>query len=208
MVSNNKKEENKKDKFRYKYQYKYQLARLDRMFKFITQDERFKNLEMPLKVDIILSFFMHCWHLSDWLVKSEPASEKKVFNYANSTYELKVCNKLTNSTKHLGKINPNLPLPFDSLLAGVSFTIARGDFNPFARNQEEEKNQERLVILVDEKELPCFEFMKQCIEKWNEFLDKEGIDREITGLYTIERFMNQYAPQEDSDYIKLEPRET
>jgi hypothetical protein len=78
--------------------YKYQIARLERMFKFVTLDERFKKLEIALQVDIILSFFMHCFHLSDWLTKSG-IDEKKVKNYIKNTYELQVCRNLTISTK-------------------------------------------------------------------------------------------------------------
>ncbi len=160
--------------------YTLQVARLDRMHKFITGDERFRNLDISLRIDIILSFFIHCYHLKDWLRESG-VSEKKVEDYIKKTHELKVCRDLTNSTKHLLSRNQIEKRTLSSELydwksAGVSSPISVY-YDYFAKNEEE---REILVISIDGKEHLCSDFMQQCIEKWNEFLDNESLDKEIT----------------------------
>lgn len=170
--------------------YTAQLARLDRMYKFTIQDERFKTLDNNLQADIILSFLMHCYHLKDYL-KQSGVYGKKVEGYVDKTRELRDCGDLTNSTKHLSsrkqlikhkrKRSPkgsriHLPKLYDWRTAGVPSPISRS-YDYFAKDEEE---REVLVISIDGEERRCFDFMQRCMEKWNEFLDKEGLDRNIT----------------------------
>ena len=151
--------------------YEYQIERLERMYNFVVSDKKFKELDMPLQVDIILSFFMHCYHLSDWLKKSG-IDEGAVNDFVHSTYELQVCRNLTNSTKHL-ELDPRRRSPpeiFDWKKAGLPSPIAR-TFDPNAEISGE-KDVEYLVILVDGNEVNCNEFMSRCMKKWKEFIEK------------------------------------
>lgn len=154
--------------------YNYQISRLERMHDFITSDARFKNLDMSLQVDIILSFFMHCYHLGDWL-KSSGVDEVRVNNFIHSTYEMQVCRNLTNSTKHLELKNPSPPQVFDYKAAGLPSPIAR-TYDPLAKMWGE-KETEYLVILVDGKETDCYEFMTKCMQQWKQFLNNEGLSK-------------------------------
>jgi hypothetical protein len=177
------------------HMYKYQIARLDRMFKFITMDERFMSLDMELQRDIILSFFMHCYHLKDWLYESGVGKEKvgekevpktrkvpitKVDHHINSKIGLKLCQKLTNSTKHLSSTDPRSPQLYSWKEGELPSPIGRA-YDPFARNEEESEYLTISVNLKDDdkygKEIPCSSLMRQCMEEWNEFLQREGLER-------------------------------
>lgn len=135
---------------------------------------------MLLQVDIILSFFIHCYHLGDWLRESG-VDEKKVYGYIYKTDELKDCRDITNSTKHLLSTD-QLKKPkhssklYDWKSARVPSPISR--YYNYVTSKEEER--EVLVISIDGEECHCFNFMQRCMEKWNEFLDYEGLDRKIT----------------------------
>jgi hypothetical protein len=161
--------------------YKYQLAILDRMFNFITQDERFKSLGGPLQGDIILSFFMRCYHLKDWL-KSSGVNGTKLDDYIEKTDELKICAKITNSTKHLSETDPRSPQLFPWVKQGLPSPISRA-YNPFAEYEEEREYLEIMTLGYGDLPPRCFDFMRQCIEKWNKFLDDEGIDRNVDNLF-------------------------
>jgi len=155
--------------------YNYQIARLERMYNFITSDTRFKDLDMSLRVDIILSFFMHCYHLGDWL-KASGLDETKVNNFIHNTYELQVCRNLTNSTKHLDlDRKPSPPKLFDYKAAGLPSPIAR-TYDPLAEILGEAET-EYLVILVDGQEINCYDFMTRCMQKWKELLDNEELSQ-------------------------------
>lgn len=149
--------------------YKYQVERLKRMSSFIISDKKFKELDIPLQIDIMLSFFMHCYHLGDWL-KVSGVNKKTVDDFVHNTYELQICRNLTNSTKHL-ELDPKRKSPpqiFDWKKAGLPSPIAR-THDPFAESLGK-KETEYLVILVDGEEINCKEFMLTCMKKWDEFL--------------------------------------
>jgi hypothetical protein len=154
--------------------FEYQIARLERMYNFVTSDKKFKDLSAPLQVDIILSFFMHCYHLGDWL-KASGVDKKLVNDFIHNTYELQVCRNLTNSTKHL-ELDPKTRSPpqiFDWKKARLPSPIAR-TYDPLAEILGE-KETEHLVILVDGQEINCKDFMTKCMQKWNEFLDNNKL---------------------------------
>ncbi len=154
--------------------YNYQIARLERMYNFVTSDKKFKDLDMPLQIDIILSFFMHCYHLKDWLIESG-IDKKTVSDFIHNTYELQVCRNLTNSTKHL-ELDPKRQSPpqiFDWKKVHLPSPISR-TYDPFAKILGEEETK-YLVISVDGKEINCKDFMKRCMQKWYEFLDNKEL---------------------------------
>ena len=154
--------------------YNYQIARLERMYNFVTSDKKFKDLDMPLQIDIILSFFMHCYHLKDWLIESG-IDKKTVSDFIHNTYELQVCRNLTNSTKHL-ELDPKKRSPpqiFDWKKVHLPSPISR-TYDPFAKILGEEETK-YLVISVDGKEINCKDFMKRCMQKWYEFLDNKEL---------------------------------
>jgi hypothetical protein len=153
-----------------KNMYKDQIHRLDRMFKLITQDESFQSLDGALQRDIILSFFLHCWHLADWLARTV-VDEDKVFGYALGVYELQVCRNLITLTKHLDIWNPSPPKLFDHEMKEFTppYSIYRG-YDPIDKSAY-------WVIHVDGNILRCSEFMERCVQKWNIFLDQEGLER-------------------------------
>lgn len=103
--------------------YLVQMKRPRRLCEFIASDERFKSLDFHLQVDIILSFFIHCYHMADWL-KGSGVSSAKIYNYIQNTYELQVCRDLTNGTKHLDLCNPRTSVfDFKSLFTSISDTL-------------------------------------------------------------------------------------
>lgn len=149
--------------------YNYQIARLERLYGFVTS-KNFEELDMQLQIDIILSFFMNCYHLKDWLIKSG-IDKKVVWDFIEQTYELKVCHDLTNSTKHLG-IDAS-GKKFVSLYswekAGWPSPISRS--YDYLKKIQDKENPEHLVLSVDGHEIDCKDFMKNCMQKWNEFLN-------------------------------------
>lgn len=150
--------------------YKYQIERLERLHNFVIHDKNFKELDICLQIDIILSFFMHCYHLSDWLVVSG-IDKNTVSDFVHNTYEIQICRNLTNSTKHL-ELDPTKSSPpqiYDWKKANLPSPIARS-FNPFAEIIGIGES-EYLVIPVDGVEIDCKDFMSKCMQKWKEFIE-------------------------------------
>jgi hypothetical protein len=83
--------------------YTVQIARLDRMYKFIIQDERFKTLDNNLQADIILSFFMHCYHLKDWLKESGVMERRwKAMSIKSANYGIAETSLIAQNTYQAG----------------------------------------------------------------------------------------------------------
>jgi hypothetical protein len=157
--------------FTKKDMYKDQIDRLERIFRFVTLDERFKDLDDPMQRDIILSFFMHCWHLSDWLARSEVVAEDDVFGYSNNVYELQVCRNITVGTKHLENRKPSPPKLFDHKMKEFPPTYA------IYRDYDYLDNSPYWVLHVDDNLLRRYDFMERCIHSWNNFLEMRGLEK-------------------------------
>jgi hypothetical protein len=161
--------------------YLIQFERITRLHNFITSDSKFKDLSFDLRRDIIVSFFIHCFHLGDWL-KASGVDAGKVDAHIHSKYELQICRNIANGTKHL-KLDPRRISPpkiYDPLQVSskeedrrYAFTIGRS-FDFFAK--ELGGDSEYLSIAVDGREIACNDLMKGCIEAWEEFFKREGLD--------------------------------
>jgi hypothetical protein len=117
--------------------------------------------------------------LKDWLLASG-VDKTKLDNYIESTIELKVCQKFTNSIKHMSKTDPNSPQLADWVSIEASSPMAR-EYNYFAMNEEERESWGIPVGIGDEKnvgkDIPIGDFMRHCMEQWNEFLSSQNLDR-------------------------------
>lgn len=151
--------------------YIIQLERLERMYNFITSDKNFNLLDELLKIDIILSFFIHCYHLSDWLRESGVES-KKIRDYVSKTKDLQICQILAYDIKHMDirERNPDRKKIIDWRAMGLPWPIVR-TYDVF---RKEEGN---LAFLIDGKERDCHDLMQKCMEAWNTFLDHEGLPK-------------------------------
>ncbi|MGH9921981.1 MAG: hypothetical protein ACRD38_04445 [Nitrososphaerales archaeon] len=105
-------------------------------------------------------------------MKKSGINSEKVKDYLDRTHELQVCRDLANGTKHLELDKPSRTKVFDWNKADMPWPVVR-TYDPFSVASG--YPQEGLAILVDGEELECNEFIKKCIEKWEDFLEKEKL---------------------------------
>ena len=168
--------------------YYYQIARLNRLYEFVKSKE-FAELDRKLQIDIIISFFMHCYHLTDWLIKSGIKKEN-IFGFIDKSYELKVCRDLANSTKHFGilenKRKQSELYSWDKAAWPSPITLSYDYFKKI----QGEKNPEHLVLSVSDGEIDCKDFMRDCMQSWNEFLDQNNLkDNKFENSYVASSYL-------------------
>lgn len=108
--------------------------------------------------DFIYAFFQSCYHMRDWLVSDNAATNEEMKNLFKSSTELQLCRDICNATKHLLYKSPSIDSkPF----------IAR-EWDPF------NKKTAGFYLYSDEKR-PIPQLMKACIDAWENFIDSKGL---------------------------------
>jgi hypothetical protein len=105
-----------------------QWKRVSRYYKRIKVIESNKRECSMYDYDDILSFFIHCYHLYDWIKRSYPNLEKKLLSFRKDNNEIGCCRDLCNGFKHKNMDSPS----FSSDLRGM-FTydyLSEKDKNP------------------------------------------------------------------------------
>ena len=120
--------------------------------------------------DNIYAFFMHCYHLKDW-IKNDPSVESRmpsigtdVAHFINESEALSLCAELCNSLKRL-ELSRN----------------SSGERPTFGRSQYHHRlslgsgRSIRLEWLVERKDKPpidAFELATECVAEWDKFLQR------------------------------------
>jgi hypothetical protein len=92
-----------------------QWHRLCRWYKRILS-LRSKAMKTSLTIDdadLIVAYFMNCYHLRDWLLESRPEWKPDIEQLISSSFEYKACRDICNGYKHKLIRNPSLDSDFN-----------------------------------------------------------------------------------------------
>jgi hypothetical protein len=149
--------------------WKEQLARAERYL------ERFQRAigrtlpppEIQDRFDDIYSFFIHCWHVKDYL-KADPAfTKRQVEDYAHvAGSPLKICGDIANGLKHF---EPRPGASFGEQLVCINTSDSIGG-KPDCSPATARINRIQIVGIVgDGKTLDALEVAAKAIEAWKTF---------------------------------------
>jgi hypothetical protein len=163
------------------------MERIERLYDFITSDKKFQELDMLLQMDIIISFFIHCYHLKDWLIKSG-MDRAIIENFIQETDTMGICRDLTNSTKHLGlrekSRTSNKVINFDQL--DMPSAVCKG-YSPFSKKLAEMRDEKYIepieIITTREGSIDCKSFMKICMKEWQNFFENNKLKNHFKNHY-------------------------
>ncbi|MEK7213880.1 MAG: hypothetical protein AAB637_02090 [Patescibacteria group bacterium] len=154
---------------KYKSPYEEQLQRIKRLRKNINQfadatDENFEDA-----IDAFTSFFIQCYHLRDWLIRSGYNQSQVDFCIQNNTW-LSLCKNLANKQKHQKLKKNELENNFvkDNFF-GVSTPMNRY-YDYFIHKGP------RFGINIWQFQMPVdvIEVADKCIAGWEEFLQNSS----------------------------------
>ena len=115
--------------------------------------------------DDLLSFFMHCHHLKDWVENDQTANitDQEVEALIANNIELQICADLANRSKHLVlKKRPRQ----DAKIISRSVTI---DFNIVASTSE------HIIMLKDGSEYSALDVADKAVDIWRKFLQSKNL---------------------------------
>lgn len=111
--------------------------------------------------DDMMSFFINCYHLKDW-IKNDLKSGINgavVEEFVEKSDNLKICGDLCNGAKHLLIKNPKIDK--DTIVSKRHFSLTLGG-GPLINVRYE--------ISVGEKTYDAFNLAKECLKEWEQFL--------------------------------------
>lgn len=86
--------------------WKEQLARIERWY---SKTQRISRSRVAVDIDdldLLLAFFLNCWHLYDWLKNSEALPVEVIEDFFRKSENMKLCYDICIGTKHLKIDNP------------------------------------------------------------------------------------------------------
>jgi hypothetical protein len=147
--------------------YRCQLDRVRRFYDRVTQRPEGAAYLIDYQDDV-QSFFMHCWHLKDW-VKHDPLIDQpvkdRIKDAVHASDVLKVANDLATSAKHL-EVNKSR--------AGAELSLMRLDASG-------ELSLLDCIIEVNGAERSAREVAAECLQEWERILMAEGLPVERMG---------------------------
>ena len=84
--------------------FEYANQQLDRVKRFHERVKDNRNKEVLPYEDDVISFFMHCWHLKDFIEYDPDCSDRlkrQVEKFCEKSEELQICRDLCHRSKHL-----------------------------------------------------------------------------------------------------------
>lgn len=124
------------------------------------------------ELDFLLTFFMYCFHLRDWLEKSSAVTRNEMTFLFKANPELRLCRDIANGFKHMRLTDPSVDARFSIINEYVpknwpgAYRYPNGKWTICAHNKKE-LYQYGLVELAD-----------RCVAIWDEFLrSKELLSR-------------------------------
>jgi hypothetical protein len=115
--------------------------------------------------DDVISFFIHCHHLRDWILQLNRVGEtsKGIDGFINAHHELKVCADLCNGSKHchIERVRSGR----QPHIAGKSWSVTT--FTPEAGVRSTFKA--KYHILANNKTYDALELAERCFELWSSY---------------------------------------
>jgi hypothetical protein len=138
-------------------QYRRMLRWRDRLM------EKYQGDDVNAIFEFTYAFFQSCYHLRDWMVSDNAATENEMKMLFDSSVELQLCRDICNATKHLQYDRPSIdPRP----------RIGR-EMDPWERDWHG-----RWYVYSD-KRRPLSELVHNCIAAWDKFLDEKGLKTKL-----------------------------
>ena len=116
------------------------------------------------ELDFALTFFLHCYHLRDWLIRSNAATPAEIATLIKVNPELRLCRDIANGFKHMTLSDPSVDARFSIVNEYVpknwpgAYRYPNGKWTICAHNKKE-LHQFGLVDLAD-----------RCVAIWHAFL--------------------------------------
>jgi len=131
-------------------------------FKRLSRTGRIHNTNSENYVDDIYSFFIHCYHLKDWIEK-DPSSPLRtdVKSFGKKSKSFQICRDLCLGAKHLTVTSPGSDLATHQLgRKHVNFNVSTGVLSM------------RVFVQTNYGEREAFDVAKKCMSEWEAFLSR------------------------------------
>jgi hypothetical protein len=114
--------------------------------------------------DDCISYFMHCYHLKDWLIASY-GNRKEIEDFINANEELRICADICNGAKHLRITNglrsgSNQRIEASGLESSLWITGSGGV----------EVHKCEFTVVSEHKTYDALQLAKRCMELWKSFV--------------------------------------
>jgi hypothetical protein len=129
--------------------------------------------------DVIYTFFMHCFHLKDWLVGSRVTTKKAVDAFIDGSVPMRWCRDICHGMKHF-KLDKKRPTTTHAVWSTASASISTAEFyapftipgRPLLR---EPLPQERWYFTDGNQRHDMFDLADDCMGEWRRFLGSLGL---------------------------------
>lgn len=117
--------------------------------------------------DDLLSFFMHCYHVRDWIIRLNKAgvTARDVDSFINANLCLQLCADLCNGTKHC-QLDRQTRSGSQPHLAGKTYQASTW----FSGSEAGEVLQAKYVIITSDGLVDALRLAEDCMECWSEFV--------------------------------------
>jgi len=149
---------------KYKKPYEEQFNRIVRLRKNLDAYTKITDGNFEEAVDKCTSFFIQCYHLRDWLIKSG-VSKSAVDSFVRGKLCLSLCRDMANKQKHQSIDRYKPDNSFVDFQVGVS--------TPISRFRDPLKQVSKLGVDVWEYGYPLdvLDVADQCIKDWSNFIE-------------------------------------
>lgn len=113
-------------------------------------------------VDDIYSFFIHCYHLKDWIREDTTSRLRSaVKDFGRDSESFQICRDLCNGVKHLKIRTPGSDLADPRLgRKEVAFNVSTGVLSM------------KVFVQTEDGEKEAFAVATECMTEWEEFLSR------------------------------------
>ena len=157
------------------YTYQQQYARVRRYYnRFQALNSGSASIQTPGadRFDDVLSFFMHCYHLKDWL-KNDPnykRSNEEIEEYVNSNPDLALVADICNGIKHL-KLNRRTHSGIEPRIEHQELSIELG---PGVEDGKPNMLvRVKITITHGGKKIDAFEIASKAYNAWKKFVEEQ-----------------------------------
>lgn len=166
-------------------QYHPYLEQLERTKRFLNLIEAIENGDKNQLIgrwDAYLTFFIHCHHLTDWVLQSKVVSQTDLDAF-KAAYELHICRQIATGIKHLVLNRANDVEPAFTLNKANNPNNRLGfPYHSISRSYDPFDQREFTSIAIDGEEQNALEVARKCLELWLDFLKKHNLPTKGLGV--------------------------
>ena len=147
--------------------WKLHIKKINRWLKRLEKfcEERSHKGEFEDQLDFLEVFFIHCYHLKDYLKNSCYFDKDTVESFVKSNKELRICRDICNQTKHLVCDNPSIDPDIKKYKIFVPYSL---------KSERPHEMYDWQIWLYDKDreetlKLNGLQLARKCIELWGKF---------------------------------------